>query len=67
MAVKKMIVMKNGEKIIAVIVFILFSSFLGIPVPDWLASAVSALAGTIAAIITGFSNLISFVQIFIRF
>lgn len=57
----------NGKIIVSVFVIAVFLSFLGIPIPDWLASFVSSLAGIINAIISGFSNLIAFIQIFIRF
>lgn len=61
------IVMKNSEKIIVVIALILIFGFLGLPIPDWLAAAVSSLAGTITALITGFSNLMAFAQLFVNF
>lgn len=57
----------NGKIIASALIVSVLLSFLGIPVPDWLAAAVSSLAGTIISIITGFSSLISFVQIFVRF
>ncbi len=59
--------MKNNEKIIAAIALFFIFSFFGLPIPDWLASFVSSIAGIITAIITGFSKLISFVQIFVHF
>ncbi|MFZ3077687.1 MAG: hypothetical protein WA139_04485 [Candidatus Aenigmatarchaeota archaeon] len=59
--------MKSSEKIIVAVALLLVFSFLGIPVPDWFSSFVSSLAGTIAAIITGFSNLMAFLQFFVRF
>jgi|GEM_PF-4782278 len=59
--------MKNCEKTNAAVALFLAFSFLGIPVPDWLSGFVSVLAGIIAAIITGFSNLIAFVQFFVHF
>ncbi len=60
--------MKTNSSIIAsVLVIVVFLSFLGLPIPDWFAAAVSSLAGTITATITGFSNLISFVQLFVHF
>ena len=59
--------MKNSEKIIAAVALLIMFSFLGIPVPDWLSGFVSSLAGTIIVIITGFSNLIAFVQFFVHF
>lgn len=57
----------NGRIIASVLVIAVFLSFLGIPVPDWLSGFVSSLAGTIAAIAAGFSNLIAFVQFFVHF
>lgn len=57
----------NGKVIATVLVIAVFLGFLGIPVPDWLSTAVNSLAETINAIITGFSKLIAFIQIFVRF
>ncbi len=55
------------DKIIFAVSLILLIAFLGIPVPDWLSNFVSSLAGIINLIITGFSKLISFIQLFVRF
>jgi hypothetical protein len=57
----------NGRIIISTLVIVAFFSFLGIPVPDWLSGFVSSLAGFIAAIVAGFSNLMAFVQLFVHF
>lgn len=57
----------NGMIIVSVLVIAVFLSFLGIPVPEWLSGFVNSLAGTITAIVAGFSGLISFILIFIHF
>lgn len=57
----------NGKIIASALIVSVLLSFLGIPVPDWLSGFVSSLAGAITAIITGFSNMIAFVQFFIHF
>lgn len=56
----------NGKIVVSILVIVVFLSFLGIPVPDWLSGFVSSLAGTINAIIAGFSKLIGFVQLILR-
>ncbi len=55
------------KKLIAAAALLVVFSFLGLPVPDWLSGFVSSLAGTITAIITGFSNMIAFAQLFVGF
>ncbi len=59
--------MQRKKLIVAIFALFLAFSFLGLPVPEWLASAVNSLTGTITAIVAGFSNLIAFVQFFARF
>jgi len=59
--------MQHSKKIFAAAALLLAFSFLGIPIPDWLASFVSSIAGIITAIIMGFSNLMAFVQFFVHF
>ncbi len=59
--------MQNKKGLIAIFVLLLAFGFFGLPVPDWLAAAVNSVAGTIVAIVAGFSKLIAFIQIFVHF
>ncbi|MBU3957980.1 MAG: hypothetical protein KKB25_02810 [Nanoarchaeota archaeon] len=55
------------KKLFALFALFLIFGFLGLPIPEWLSGFVSSLAGAIAAAVAGFSKLVGFAQLFVRF
>ncbi len=53
-----------GKKTILLFILVVALAFLGLPVPDWLASFVSAVAGFISSIFSAIIKLLQFIFTF---